>query len=467
MRLLTALAILCFLAMPAEAKPLPPLSVSANGHYFVTPDGQPFFWLGDTAWELIHSATPDEQAWYLMTRARQGYTLIQTVVLAEVDGLNRPTPDGLKPFANNDPSKPNPAYFDRVAEVVERADDLGLYVGLLPTWGDKVTPMWGAGPQIFPPSKPELAEAYGRFLAEHLKCRSNIVWILGGDRPPENAGVDYRPVWTAMARGITAACKRDPLIAYHPNGGDNLTSKGLSDATWLDVNAMQSGHGGGRDFPVWTWITDDFNRTEPKPTLDMEPNYEDHPYNSWPRWDAATGYFDDYDVRKQTWRSVFAGGAGVTYGHHAVWGMVGGRNDVINHGRMDWVTAMDRPAARQMVHLRSLMESRPQLDRIPDDSLILKGQDSGNLHMTATRDSSGSYAFIYFPLNDRQATIDLTRLKATTVRAWWYDPRTGFARPFGEHTGETLTVSSPSTGPDWVLVLDDVSKAYPAPGLKP
>ncbi|EGF93034.1 bme25 [Asticcacaulis biprosthecium C19] len=467
MRLIALAAILAALAVPAAAKPLPPLSVSPNGHYFVTPDGKPFFWLGDTAWELIHAATPDEQAYYLKTRSRQGYTIIQTVVLGEVDGLRKPTPDGLTPFQDGDPSKPNLAYFDRVAQVVERAESDGLYVALLPTWGDKVTAMWGLGPQIFPPSDPARAEAYGRFLAGHLKCRDNIVWMLGGDRPPENDGVDYRPVWAAMAKGITTACGHDPLIAYHPSGGPQGTSYTLPNAAWLDIHGMQSGHGGGHDVPVWEMVAHDFALPKPKPTLDLEPNYEDHPYNSWPRWDAATGYFDDYDVRKQTYRSVFAGAAGVTYGHHSIWGMVGPRNDVINHARMDWVTALHRPGGRQMVFLRDLIESRPQLDRIPDDSLILEGQDSGNLHMTATRDAAGTYAFVYFPLNDRPATIDLTRLKAKTVKAWWYDPRTGFARPMGEHTGPTLKVTSPPTGPDWVLVLDDATKGYTVPGTKP
>ncbi|ESQ77569.1 glycoside hydrolase family 140 protein [Asticcacaulis sp. AC402] len=469
MRLIALAAILAALAVPAAAKPLPPLSVSPNGHYFVTPDGKPFFWLGDTAWELIHAATPDEQTYYLKTRSRQGYTIVQTVVLGEVDGLRKPTPDGLTPFQNDDPSKPNLAYFDRVAEVVERAETHGLYVGLLPTWGDKVTTMWGTGPQIFPPSDPGRAEAYGRFLAGHLKCRSNIVWVLGGDRPPEHDGIDYRPVWAAMAKGIATACGRDPLIAYHPNGGPQGTSYTLADADWLDIHGMQSGHGGGHDVPVWEMIAHDFTLARPKPTLDLEPNYEDHPYNSWPRWDASTGYFDDYDVRKQTYRSVFAGAAGVTYGHHSIWGMVGPRNDVINHAKMDWVSALHRPGGRQMMYLRDLIESRPQLDRIPDDSLIVEGQGSGNLHMTATRDTAGTYAFVYMPLNDRMVTIDLSKLNASLLRVWWYDPRTGFATWVSNMSNSkgALKIKSPPIGPDWILVLDDAAMGYPPPGAKP
>ena len=58
-----------------------PVSVSPNGHYLVTSDGKPFFWLADTAWELIHSTTREEAQYYLQARAQEGFTVIQTVVL--------------------------------------------------------------------------------------------------------------------------------------------------------------------------------------------------------------------------------------------------------------------------------------------------------------------------------------------------------------------------------------------------
>ena len=38
----------------------PPLRVSDNKRFLVTADGRPFFWLGDTAWELFHRLTREE-----------------------------------------------------------------------------------------------------------------------------------------------------------------------------------------------------------------------------------------------------------------------------------------------------------------------------------------------------------------------------------------------------------------------
>jgi len=469
-------------AQPAAA--LPAIRVHADGHFLETADGRPFFWLADTAWELIHRTTRDECDFYLRTRARQGFTVIQAVALAEFDGLNQPTPEGLRPFADNDPGRPNEAYFDRVVAIVDEAARQGLYVALLPTWGDKLTAPWGAGPRVFRLDNLPAARAYGKYLSTRLRTRTNVLWMLGGDRPPALAGFDehgyprddaraagfagdydWRPIWREIAAGIADGSARPPLILYHPQGGPHGTSFTLQQEAWLSVNAVQSGHGGGHDQPVWEFVGHDYALSPTRPVIDLEPNYEDHPYNPWPRWDPSTGYFRDHDVRKQVYRSVFAGACGATYGHHAVWGFVGARNEVINHADRDWISALHRPAADEMIYLRLLMESRPFFSRIPDPGLVVDAPAGGGLHACATRDRDGRFAFVYIPLNDETVTVDLSRLHSGEIAAWWYDPRTGFASPAGRMAAAgTAKFTTPSFGPDWVLVLDSAAEKFPAPG---
>ncbi|HEY3704839.1 MAG TPA: glycoside hydrolase family 140 protein [Terracidiphilus sp.] len=452
-------------------RPLPRITVHADGHLLCGDDGSPFFWLGDTAWQLIQETTRDECSYYLHTRARQGFTVIQTVVLAEFDGVKQTTTERLLPFADQDPSRPNDPFFDRVVEIVEEAGRLGLYVALLPTWGDKLTAPWGAGPRLFRTDNLDVAQGYARYLANKLKAHFNVLWILGGDRPPRTEAEDtkpaqdWTPIWRALADGLNEGLGSRPTIVYHPSGGSS-SSRWLHNEPWLSVNGMQSGHGGGHDVPVWDMISHDYALSPPKPTVDLEPNYEDHPYNPWPQWDPAIGYFRDHDVRKQVYRSVFAGGCGVTYGHHAVWQFANRRHPVENHADRDWIDALYRPAARQMAFLRFLIESRPFFARIPDQSLIAGDPGRGGLHLQATRDRDGSYAFIYFPMMDLPVTIDLSRLRATHFRAWWYDPRTGVATPGSPPlTAERTEFRSPPYGPDWVLVIDDISRNYAPPGL--
>ena len=181
------------------------LKVSEDKRFLVHADGTPFWYLGDTAWELFHRLNREEVALYLEKRRSQGFTVIQAVAIAEFRGLKRPNPYGHLPLLNSDPATPltnegpNNDYWDHVDFIIETAAKKGLYIGLLPTWGDKVTKMWGEGPEIF---NEENVKKYGEFLGNRYKNAPNIIWILGGDRPAENENKDYREIWRAMASGI-------------------------------------------------------------------------------------------------------------------------------------------------------------------------------------------------------------------------------------------------------------------------
>lgn len=430
---------------------LPTIRVHPEGRFLQTSDGQPFFWLGDTAWELFHRLNLEQARLYLRNRQVKRFTVIQAVLLAEFEGLNTPNAYGEKPLIDNDPTRPNEAYFAFVDQVVDFAAGHELYMGLLPTWGDKVTPMWGVGPAVF---TPENAQVYGRWLGERYGAKSNVLWILGGDRPAEHQGSDFRPIWRALAAGIREAAPQ-AFMTYHPMGGFS-SSLWLHAEPWLDMNMMQSGHGGGHDVPCWDMIAADYALQPAKPTLDGEPNYEDHPVNPWPTWDPANGYYDDYDVRKQLYRSVFAGGCGVTYGHHSVWQMWLPKYEPINYPLMTVDEALDRPAAAQAQHLRALIESRPFFSRIPGQDMLASPAGELGQRVQATRDANGAYAFVYFPLS-RPVTLRLDQLAGRYVRASWFDPRIGADSPQGEYPASgSRTFTPPAAGPDWVLILDAV-----------
>jgi hypothetical protein len=429
--------------------PLRRLAISDNRRFLTTADGAPFFWLADTAWELFHRLTLDEIAQYLGNRRQKGFNVIQAVALAELDGLRVPTPDGLLPFDDLDPARPNPAYFDRIETVIRLAADNGLYIALLPTWGDKVNQgRWDKGPQIF---TVETARAYGQFIGARYRDHDNIVWVNGGDRYEVEDGVDYRPVFHALGEGIRAEAAQ--LMTYHPRGV-GASSEFFHDAPWLDFNMWQSGHS-DIDEPIWDYISADTARQPAKPVLDGEPCYEDIAI----QFNPLNGDFTPYDVRRRAYRSVFAGGCGFTYGHASVWQMYAPGRESVLGAHIPWPEALDRIGAGQMLHLRQLMESLPYLTRVPDQSLILSDAGTGSAHLRAARDSDGTYALVYFPKPNLTAQIDLSRLRGATARATWFDPRTGERKIIGEYpTNAPATFATGSyAGADWVLVLEAVA----------
>ncbi len=441
---------------------LPCIQVSHNRRFLVTETGEPFFWLGDTAWELFHRLSLAEAEHYLEVRRQQGFNVIQAVILAELDGLHAPNANGHIPLCGDDPTRPNEFYFRHVDAVIRLAAEKGVYIGLLPTWGDKVcSEYWGTGPVIF---NQENARIYGRLLGERYQNDTNILWILGGDRPAEG----YEDLWAAMAQGITEGLGFKPFITYHPRGGAS-SSTALHHADWLDMNMMQSGHC-MVDAPNWEMIRADYELEPAKPTLDGEPNYEHHPCDPYLRpWKPEYGRFGEYDVRKQAYRAVFTGACGHTYGSHSIWQMYAPRYAPTTFASPYWDEAVHGPGARQMVHLKNLMLSRPYLSRIPAPDLLpdvtpppppVNNDDRLNprraAHAVATRDSGGSYGLVYFPLAGQSLRVDLRPL-AGRVKAQWFDPREGREHPAGEHPQEIVTFTSPLGGPDWVLVLDAIN----------
>ena len=448
--------------------PLPRLGVSENKHFLVTTAGRPFFWLGDTAWELFHRLTREEAGRYLRNRAERRFTVIQAVALAELDGLNAPNAYGFRPLLNNDPltpdvkDGPNNDYWDHVDFIVNQAGALGLYIGLLPTWGDKWNIGSGAGPEIFTTKN---SEAYGEWIGRRYRDTPNIIWILGGDRGFTTEA--QKEVIRAMARGLRAGDGGAHLITLHPNGA-NGSAATFHDEGWLDFNMRQNGH--GTEFTGrYDQTRADYDRMPAKPVLDGEPVYEDHPvaFNA-----AKFGHTVASDVRRPLYWDLFGGAFGHTYGHHSVWQMFAPGRKPINNPLMPWSEAVDQPGAAQMQFARTLLESRPFLTRIPDDDVLVSSSvptampGAGRYRFAATRDRNGSYAMVYAPVG-RPFTVRLNKISGSKVRAWWFNPRTGRATSIGmfDNAGErTFMPPDPGEMLDWVLVLDDASKQFVAPG---
>ncbi len=429
------------------------LRISENKRFLIFEDGKPFFYLGDTGWELFHRLNKTDAEKYLENRRAKGFTVIQAVALAESDGLNTANANGDKPLIDNDPLKPNEKYFAFIDTIIRNAAEKGLFIGLLPTWGDKVDSKWGTGPVIF---NKENASVYGKWIGNRYKDFQNIIWIIGGDR---DGGGENKAIWDALAYGIKSSDKNH-LMTFHP-GGERSSSEWFQDNGWLDFNMCQTGHG-QRSYAIYKrMIVRDYNLKPIKPCFDGEPRYEDHPVNWNPE---VLGWFNDADIRQSLYWDLFSGSFGHTYGCHPIWQFLAPGREPLGLARHNWYDVLDLPGASQLINARRLMESRPFVSRVPDQSIIMPAYYPETDYIVATR--GDGYAFVYFP-SGWTAEIQLDKIGAKSVKAYWFDPRTGKSEIIDTFTGtgtHKFTPPSGGRGNDWILVLDDASKNFKAPG---
>jgi hypothetical protein len=412
MKTILIIIILGSLSMSSSSQGLPRLEISDNQHFIVTDDNKPFFWLGDTAWELIHRLTLPEIDLYLTDRANKGFTVIQTVVLAELDGLNTPNAYGNKPLIDNDPTRLNNDYFELVDYVVKKSQQLGMYVALLPTWGDKFNLRWGVGPEIF---TPENSEIFGALLAKRYQDNEHIIWVLGGDRIPEDP--IHFEIIRSMAKGIKQA-ETGQLVTYHPMGGQ-MASRFFNDS-WMDIDMYQSGH--NRNTKEYKYVWESRNNMPPKPVINGEPRYENIPdkldmKQTWV-------WLDDTDVRVAAYWSIMAGAAGTTYGCNDIWQMYSiGRQPVLQ-ARTGWQTALNLPGAGQMTHMKAIFEQIPWQSMVNDQTLIMhENQEDASFTMASIGENK-DFMVAYTPTG-KSITLDLSKLNPDRIKGYWFNPRNG------------------------------------------
>ncbi len=422
---------------------LPLLKISSDQRYIVDENNKPFFWLGGTAWELIHRLNREQVDSYLIDRAEKGFTVIQTVILAELDGLNTPNAYGEQPLLDNDPTRINERYFKHVDYVIKKASELGLYIGLLPTWGDKFNKKWGAGPEIFNLNN---SESYGELLAKRYLNYNNIIWILGGDRPLENE--THSEIIKAMAKGIRKIDNRH-LITFHPIGGKKSTD--YLNEEWLDFNMYQSGH--SRTAREYAFVIENKKLTPLRPIVNGEARYENIPDRFWEN--KSYGWLDDADVRVSAYWSMLAGAAGYSYGCNDIWQMYAVDKEPILNARTDWQAALALPGSYQMGYMKEFFEQIPWQKMTLNQSLILNDNPANESHMLCAVGLEKEFVVAYTPIGN-PIKIDLSKINSKKIKAYWFNPRSGKIKYIGEFETQLpkeFTPWSTGWGSDFLLVL--------------
>ena len=442
-----------------------PIKVAANGRYLEYANGKPFFWMGDTGWQLLHKLSRKDVDLYLETRFQQGFNVIQLVIMPELNGLKTPNKIGEVPILNNDLDKPNEKYFEFVDYVLIKAASLGIYIAMLPSWGDTwdYIPL-GEKNLVFTTDK---AFRFGKYLGDRYKNQWNIVWIMGGDRNPEN--MHHYEIINSLVSGLKEGENNKHLITFHP-GGDCSSASFFHDEKWLDFNMTQTGHS-NRKVPNYLYSLNNYCLTPVKPTIDGEPRYENIPVRFWEinidstyrknPYDMADsltphGYFNDYDVRTAAYWSVFSGAFGHTYGNGSVWCFweKGAYSSIAI--RNCWQKEIFSSGSIQMGYLRKLIE-KYGLDLLqPDRNVIVNNNFLSIDYIASLRARNGSVLLIYNPVQTK-FKVSLKKITGNQVFYAWFNPRNGTItkKLLLKNTGLIEEFEPPQMPNelDWVLVL--------------
>ncbi len=390
------------------------IRVSPNGRYFVDGEGKPFFWLGDTLWELFRSFSLPDGRTVLERRRSQGFTVIQVMITGVGDGT-KPNVAGETPWVGDDPASPNEAYFRNVDSVVEVARDCGLILVLgvfHQRQRDRITCA--------------NARAYARWVADRYGAVPNIVWTMY----PE-AKMEYLPVLRELAAGLHEGDGGAHMITVHPDPSPTSSSF-IHEEDWLAFNQMQPCH---HYELLYSMMIADYMRTPVKPVVMAEGGYEGLHHGK---------LHESLLMRKQAYWSYLAGGHH-SYGHNDGWA-----------SPATWRSWIDSPGALHLGVCRKILTALPDWwNMVPDQSVLASGEGSGLALNVAARSSADDWALVYLSSNT-PVTIRMDGIvSGTTTEASWIDPTNGARTRLGSLPNRgTKDFSPPRRWDDALLLLE-------------
>lgn len=392
-----------------------PIRVSENGRYFVDGEGKPFYFLADTQWELFRRYSLEDAKLILENRKAKGFTVVM-VMLTGVGPGTEPNLAGERPWINNDPTAPNPAYFEQVDAVLKlaRENNLQLLIGIYhQTYGTRMTL--------------NNARTWAAWVTSRYRDVPNILWTLY-----PKANDSSRALVARLAEGIKEGDRGKHLVSMHPDPSP-ASSSFMHAESWLSFNSIQV----WKDLRlIYPMMLADYGKSPPKPATMLEGVYEKGEEYGYPITPLL--------VRREAYYTCLTGGFH-GYGHNHSWRV-----------RPAWRSGLDDPGAQQMTILKKVFAGLPEWwTMIPDQTVFNHGGNiQGDALNLAARSTTAHWLVCYLA-GEPSVSIDMSKLAAgPEVSATWINPATGDALLIGTFPRSgTRDFSRPNGWEDAVLVI--------------
>jgi hypothetical protein len=457
-----------------------PISISANGRYFITAIGTPFLMVADScqggAIESIADFT-----YYCQQRVAQRFNTIQldlivTAYVGNPDRANYATRDGINPFTGAKVTTPNSTYFARMVEFVRIMQQNGLIAWLNPY----ETGAGGTGQTDLNNAGPAACNAYGKYIAHLFAGYSNVMWHFGNDFQG-----DHLRLWPPMNNDACVQALIDGVKSIAPKqlrGGELCFAIGTQGVSTFDNPKFrppsQNVNGAYTYAPVYAEVLRSYNSaavnfggfgsgtntTPPCPTIMVESDYE---------WENNVGNpGTPANMRRILWWTYLSGACGYIYGNHftATTFIVDGGAPVSGYKTITplWKNNLKSPGTVAFGVLIDLFETIGWQDLVPDQdhrvgvagygAPAATGPYQTNDYVTVSSMPNGALALAYFPQGSNNTLTVAMSTFAASVTARWLDPTNGSYANIGPFLNTGTHNFSPPSGnaggdPDWVLVL--------------
>jgi hypothetical protein len=433
------------------------LRVAADQRHLEHHDGTPFFWLGDTWWMGLcrRLSWPGEFQELVADRVAKGFTVIQIVagLYPDMEPFDRRGANEAGFPWDEDFSRINPAYFDmadlRIAHMVQS----GLVPCIFGNWGYYLE---HAGASALKKHWRNLVARYGAY---------PVIWCAAGEalmgyylKPKEEKEAEnwlnqLRASWSDIIRYIRAIDPYRHPVTIHPTryGHDQV-----DDPTVLDIDMLQTGHGGYPSLAnTVNMLTESLSREPKMAVLVGEVNYEGIVESS--REEMQRFLF---------WSCMLSGAAGHTYGANGLWQVnsretpYGASPHGTSWGNLSWRDAYQLPGSGQLGLAKRLLErySWQQFETHPE--WIEPHQHSENRMLPFAAGIPGQVRLVFIPADAIwvvwRGEARLKEIEADiNYHAFYFDPKTGTEYDLGAVTGgNSYILPKPPIFQDWVFVLE-------------
>ena len=290
-----------------------------------------------------------------------------------------------------------------------------------------------------------------------------VMWCLAGEaampyylsedkKADEKAQIEG---WTELGRYVRQIDPYRRLITIHPT---SVGRDQLSDDSILDVNMLQTGHGGYGSVPNTVAKVVEQLRREPKmPVVVGEVSYEGILH--------ASG---DEIQRLTYWAAVLSGVSGYTYGANGIWQVntrakaYGPSPHGASWGNTPWEDAYRLPGSKQVSLAKKLLERYEwwRFEAHPEWTDPFGSPENIEAPFAAGIPGIVRVIYFYAPTQPWFSKTQVCGLESgLRYQAFFWDPRSGQEFALGEIRGDDAgkwVIPVQPEMKDWVLVLERI-----------